>query len=403
MRPSRFRALGVVVACLSALVLGCSGQSKVPAEWESKAGVQVLRLRWIKTLAPAVPNFKVPEMQEEHDRFFPIETGSAGFDEDARRAFVGSSLGSLYCLDIASGRTIWRFDIDDAVGSVPVYDALNKAVYFGADDGKFYALHARSGRLLWSLEVGSEIRRAAVQREDTLYVASADDTVLALDSRTGAIIWQYRRPATTGFASMGYAGLLLHGDALFTGFSDGTVMALDAVAGGVLWEADLAEDVPPSAVNSGTVHLPDADATPVLVDGFIVAASVAGGLRGLEPISGKVLWSRPDLVGITGLAADKGVAYGALAGQGIVALDSRTGETLWTQAVFSGVLQDPIVYKDLIIVSDSEFGLAVFSNAGGRLLQRLDPKRGFFARPAIHGGYLLTLGNRGTLFAMSVR
>ncbi|MCU0660731.1 MAG: PQQ-binding-like beta-propeller repeat protein [Myxococcota bacterium] len=403
MRLRRLLALLAGAVCSFVLLCGCTGYAKVPREWESKAGVQVLRLRWTKTLAPAVPNFQVPQMQEEHDRFYPIETGAAGFDADARRAFVGSSLGSLYCLDLASGRSVWRYDVDDAVGSVPLYDSVRKAVYFGADDGRFYALQARSGRLLWSLDVGSEIRRAAVQREDTLYVASADDTVLALDAKTGQIIWQYRRPPTAGFASMGYAGLVLSGDSLFTGFSDGTVMAIDAVAGGPLWEADLAQDVPITTANSGIVSLTDADATPVLVGGFLVAASVAGGVRGLDPASGKVVWSRPDVVGATGLAADIGTVYAALAGKGLVALDGSNGQTLWTQAATTGVLQDPVVFRDVVIVSDSEFGLAVFSNAGGRLLQRLDPKTGIFARPAVLGSYALVLGNRGTLFGMSIR
>jgi outer membrane protein assembly factor BamB len=106
---------------------------------------------------------------------------------------------------------------------------------------------------------------------------------------------------------------------------------------------------------------------------------------------------------VTGLAADLGTVYAALAGKGLVALDGTTGQTQWTQAATTGVLQDPVVFRDVIIVSDSEFGLAVFSNAGGRLLQRLDPKTGIFARPAVLGSYALVLGNRGTLFGMSIR
>lgn len=393
-----------LLACLALLFVmtGCGSYREVPAEWASKAGVQVLRLRWVKSLAPAVPNFKVPEMQEEHDRFYPIETGAAGFDSDTRRAFIGSSLGALYCVDLDSGRSVWRFDVDDAVGSIPTYDSVRKAVYFGADDGKFYALQARSGRLLWSMDVGSEIRRPAVQREDTLYVASADDTVFALDARTGAVIWQYRRPPTTGFASMGYAGLLLSGEVIYTGFSDGTVMALDAMAGGSVWEADLAADVPIASAGSGVISLPDADATPVLLGGVLVAASVAGGVRGFDPDNGKLLWSRADIVGTTGLAADRDVVYAALAGIGLMALDGETGQTHWEQRAATGVLRDPVVYHDVILVSDSEFGLAVFSNAGGRLLQRLDPKRGFFAQPSLAGGYALVLGNGGTLYAMTI-
>ncbi|MDJ0764759.1 MAG: PQQ-binding-like beta-propeller repeat protein [Myxococcota bacterium] len=395
------RHVALSLVLIGLLDAGCAGKQLVSNEWSEPAAVKVVRLRWVKQLYPSLPNYLIPEMGEELDRFNPIETASAGFDTDLGRAFIGASSGALYCIDLKSAQTLWRFEIDDAVGSTPIFDAGRKAVYFGADDGIFYAIHARSGRPLWHVEIGAEIRRKPIFFEDTLYVASADNAVKALDPKTGEIIWQYRRPAVEGFSSAGYAGLTLHASTLITGFSDGYVVAIDTVGGNVLWSQDLAGEVI-TVSKDGAVALVDVDATPVITKGIAIAASVAGGIQGLNPETGAVKWTRPEITGVTGLAAKDGVIYAARSGFGLSALDPIDGRALWTRRFKSGVLQDPVIHDDVLLISDSEFGLYVVSTLKGDLLQKLDQREGFFARPSIQGGYMLILGNNGTLYATSI-
>jgi outer membrane protein assembly factor BamB len=387
---------------VSSLYLGCGKPVNLTASsWESKAGLQVLRLRWVKKLAPKVPNFLIPEMVEEHDRFEPIETSSAGFDTDKKRAFIGAAVGGLYCVDIRSGDTVWRFNVNDPVGSHPLYDSDRKYVFFGADNGKFYAIHARSGRKIWVLDTGAEIRKRAILHKGTLYIATADNTVFALDPDNGEVVWQYRRPPLKGFSSAGYAGMVLEKNKLITGFSDGYLVALDPVIGNALWSRDLASEV--SVDNKeGVVKLTDSDATPVIVGDVLVAASVDGGVQGLAVDSGRVVWTMPDIIGVTGLAQSHGVVYAARSGHGITALDPATGSIIWSSRFNAGTLLDPLVHDDVLLVSDSEFGLYVVAATNGELLQKVNQYEGFFARPSAFAGYLMIMGNSGTLIAMSI-
>ena len=402
MIPSRSRRLTLLVVLVAmATLCGCKQFGNPDPSWQNSQGVKVLRTRWLKHLVSDLPNFEIPEMSEEHDRFNPVETGSAGFDTDKRRVFIGSSVGGLYCLDIKTGATVWRFDVDDPVGSVPVYDPTRKAVYFGADDGNFYALHARSGRELWRINTGAEIRRKAILHNDTLYVVNADNTVYALAPETGETVWQYRRPPMKGFSAAGYSGIIIADDKLITGFSDGYIVALDPLVGAVVWSRDTAENVE-LPENEEVVKLVDADATPVVYGDILVGASVDGGLQGVHLQNGNVVWTNPKITEVTGLAKSGDVVYAARSGFGLTAVDPTSGEALWSVEFPAGNLLDPVVYEDLLILSDSIFGLTVLSTVDGRTLQRLNPSVGFFARPAIHGGYLVVLGNGGTLFAMSI-
>jgi len=383
------------------LVTACGAMPFTDPDWAPRVGKSVLKLRWTRNLGPADKNFFIPEMLEEHDRFNPVETGAAGFDTDKQRVFVGVAVGGLYCLDVRSGKTVWRFDLDDAVGSKPLYDPDRRRVYFGADDGVLYALHARSGRKLWATETGSEIRRVIHMREDTLYLANADNTILAVDPEGGEVIWRYRRPPIEGFSASGYADIVFHGKAVIGAFADGTVASLDAISGAINWSSDLAGEIV-TATREGEVNLLDADATPVLTRGVLVAASVAGGVYGMSADNGNVRWTRPDIDRVTGLAETNGLAVAARASTGLVAIDPTTGKTEWSSRFGMGILQDPVVYDDLLLVSDSEAGLFVASSSDGRVLQRLDQKGGFFARPSGHGGYMMIMGNRSTLYAMSI-
>ncbi len=398
------RALsGIIVLLLLAPLSSCNKSINfIDPAWKSTAGTQVLRLRWVKKLQAPLPNFLIPEMGEEHDRFNPIETASAGFDTDKRRVFVGASMGGLYCLDVRSGETVWRFDLDDPVGSVPIYDPERKLVFFGADNGRFYAVHARSGRLVWSIDTQAEIRRRPILHNDTLYFVNADSTVFAVDPKQGEVVWQYKRPPVEGFSSAGHAGLVLAGEKLITGFSDGYMVALDSVVGSEIWQHDMASEVTRISAE-GVVKLTDADATPVVVGEVLVAASVDGGLHGVDVNTGNVRWTEPLITGVTGLAESNGLVYAARSGYGITAVEPQSGKALWSRKFLAGALLDPVVYGDILLISDSEFGLYVFSTLDeGTLLQRIDQNEGFLARPSMYGGYLMVIGNSGTLYAMSI-
>jgi outer membrane protein assembly factor BamB len=391
----------ILLAGLLLATSGCGGTRPSSYEPKEKSGIQVLSLRWVKRLYPSLPNFLVPSLAEENDRFNPVETSSAGFDLELKRIFIGTSQGELYCLDWFRGDTIWRFGIKDPVGSTPLHDPGRKTIYFGADDGKYYALHSRSGRLLWSTDTGAEIRRPTLVYKNTLYIINAANTVLALDPDSGEVLWQYRRPLLEGFSSAGHAGLVRYDDHLITGFSDGYVVAVNALTGSVAWEHDLAAEI--MAVSpDGELRLLDADATPVVSGDILVAASVTGGLQGLEADSGTVLWTRPDIIGVTGLAASNGLVYTARTNFGLTAINPNDGSIVWSEQFRTGVLQDPVPYKDVLLVSDSIFGFYVVSATTGKLMQRVDQRQGFFARPSLGGDTMMIMGNFGTLYAMSI-
>ncbi|MDY0168288.1 MAG: PQQ-binding-like beta-propeller repeat protein [Thermoguttaceae bacterium] len=74
------------------------------------------------------------------------------------RAYFGSSADdTVYCLDAATGDTLWSFTTEGPVRLAPT--VADGRVYVGSDDGCLYCLKGDDGALLWQHRAGPEDRR----------------------------------------------------------------------------------------------------------------------------------------------------------------------------------------------------------------------------------------------------
>ncbi len=74
-------------------------------------------------------------------------------------AFVGSTDGAMYAVDVETGTQKWKFQTDARITSSPAVSG--GVVYFTSFDGKFYAVHAATGRAKWIFQTEGEQRFAA--------------------------------------------------------------------------------------------------------------------------------------------------------------------------------------------------------------------------------------------------
>src|SRR5215475_2549911 len=128
--------------------------------------------------------------------------------------YVGSSDHMLYALDKATGNKKWEFPTESRITSSPAVSA--GVVYFGSFDGNFYAVDAATGKEKWKFATPGERRFAAnhlhgaspnaevmpdpfdfylsspVVADGTVYFASGDTSIYALDASTGSLKWKFK-------------------------------------------------------------------------------------------------------------------------------------------------------------------------------------------------------------------
>src|SRR5262249_41727211 len=141
-------------------------------------------------------------------------------------------------------------------------DPKENVVYFGSNDGSLYKVNADDGRLRWRFSTNAEVARRPVLLNGVIYAANANDTVIALNANSGALIWARHRTPALGMEVAGYAGVLVWRGLVYSAFSDGTVTAFDARTGEERWAPVDLTALAEQSLGEVPTYL-DVDTTPV--------------------------------------------------------------------------------------------------------------------------------------------
>lgn len=178
---------------------------------------------------------------------------------------AGFANGKLLAAELDTGRAVWERTVAEARGrneverlvdvdSPPL--ASGNLVFAVSYRGRIVALQIGDGRILWVREVSSYSGMAADQTN--LYISDATGNVLAMDQRTGAVLWQqaklrHRLPGPPA----------LVGGYLAVGDFEGYVHWLSPDSGAFVARARIGR-VPirgPGAVRGDTLFLQDQEGT----------------------------------------------------------------------------------------------------------------------------------------------
>lgn len=350
----------------------------------------------------------------------PYEQSKVAVDPEHNRIYVGSSDNGLYALSARDGKTLWRFETMGPVQSEPLYDGYDNVVYFGSNDGALYKVRARDGKLLWRFATNAEVAQQPVLAGNTLYFVNANDTVLAVDAKTGTLRWSQHRSPALGMEISGHAGLIVMDGRVHVAFSDGTVTAYAADTGKERWlPVDLSAEAEQS-LGEVPAYL-DTDTTPVAVsiDGrpAIVVGSYEGGVFALDAETGDQIWSNPGVLGVTHLSLWRQPAHQDAKGQlhpsrthviastgttGIWALDPTSGDELWQRDLPNGGVSKPAFVAGAMLVSDSNHGVYLLSPLNGAVIDGFHTEVGSCAAPTAYGNRAFVLSNSGRLLALTV-
>jgi len=139
-------------------------------------------------------------------------------------------------------------------------------------------------------EVLESMETAPIVVDGIMYITTSYNHVYALDAVTGKEFWHYKHkmgPVTTYCCGPNNRGVAIMGDRLYMGTLDAQLVALDAKSGKVLWSKEVAD---PELGYSETM-------APVAVDGKVLIGTNGGeyGIRGFvkafDAKDGNLLWT----------------------------------------------------------------------------------------------------------------
>ena len=418
MRPSRWSGLGAAVVATLALASG--GCDTLRASGAPDAPL------WLHHPGSALSvDIRRPLTAETRQLGEKYERGRPEIDPTHRRVFIGSSDHGFYALRADDGSTIWRFETLGAVLSVPLYAAGLAVVYFGPTAGALSTGRAADGELLWRFASNSEIGRRPALRDGVVYIVNANDTLVAINAKTGALRWHQHRTPAAGMEVAGYAGPALGRDKVYAAFSDGVVSAYSLEDGSEQWPSvDLGVEAEQASSNGDVPRYLDVDTTPVLdkiSSGTVVfVGSYAGGVYALDAENGTRAWVNDKATGVTELVLWQEPAHAPRSGQGpdvparkillassglngLWGLDPNDGRTLWRRNLPEGGVTAPVPIEGAVLVGTTRYGIFLFSPLDGAMIDGIETGNGFAMTPAAYGKRAYVMTNGGQLLGFGLQ
>ncbi len=286
------------------------------------------------------------------------------------RIIQGNAFDGIAAFNRESGERLWHFPVKGGVeGGVAFIDDY---LFFGGNDGYFYSVSIKTGTVLWKNAVRAETLAAPLLYDGVVYFLTGNNVLRALDASDGKDLWIYSRVDSQSLTVRGASAPMIKDGVLILGFSDGYLVALNAKTGTLKWE---------SALNKNK-RFRDIDSAAMIDGEFVYVTGYDSHLYCVRWQTGELVWkSEPGGFGKVLISGD-GLYYSSSTGE-VLAIDKKNGNKLWQYKLNEGIATSPVLYKDYLVIGESQGALKFLNKETGKEAARLSPGRGIFSPIAI--------------------
>ena len=310
------------------------------------------------------------------------------------RLYAASFDGVVVALDALGGQPLWETATQLPIsGGVGVSD--NGLALVGTNKGQVVALRQDNGQEAWRVQVSTEVLAPPRAASGIVVVRTGDGKFTGLDARTGERRWVYA-PTMPALSLRGSAPPVLTRALVIAGLETGKLLVLSLDKGLPVTEKTIA----PPRGRTEIERLIDIDAEPKIRDDTLYLAAYRGNVTALDMRGGNLLWNR-ELSSYAGLDVDERQVYVSDDTDAVLALDRRSGGTLWKQAELTGRrLSAPAATRDHVVVGDFEGYLHWLSKDDGKIVGRIRAAgKAIVAPPLVAGDTVFVQGQGGALGA----
>lgn len=316
------------------------------------------------------------------------ETATPVLDEAESRMYVGTYDGAVRCL--FRGKTAWSFRAHSSILAAPLLDG--ESLYVASADGTLTALNRITGEQRWQLNLREELTTTPTIAEGRLFVMSSEESLTAVDAKEGKSLWKFHRDPPGGFTIRGNARPQVAHGTVFAAFADGTVAALNPADGATKW----------TRLVSGTGEYLDIDWLEAPeADGRVYVASAKAGALALDAATGETAWTAA-LPGANHVLVDGPRIFAG--GRGLLlALDRQSGTELWRLKLTNDKYPtQPVAMNGLVLLAEDRGPLLALDAQSGTPRGAFDPGSGFSMAPLAIPGVVYIISNSGSLFSLGL-
>ncbi len=184
---------------------------------------------------------------------------------------------TLYALNL-EGQLQWSYSTDDPLWAAPIWSDECECIYQVSMDHRLHAIDPESGNLIWkSVELGGPvISSPAITDEGLIIIGTFNNEVVALDEKTQEVAWRFQ---TQDWA---WASAVVDGDKVYVTDISGNIYALESATGAPVWQKQPGGGIfSKPLVKDGVIYV-STDAS------SLVVLSTDGVIQRNTPIDGKL-------------------------------------------------------------------------------------------------------------------
>lgn len=319
---------------------------------------------------------------------------------DGNRLLTATMGGAVEVVDLSSLKNRWQIPMHVGVAAKPLI--LGSSVVIAGMDAKIRRYRLATGELEWEAPLPAESPGGVSGGQGVLFVTAGDDSLSAIDEKTGRGLWNYKRPARGGNMLWSLSGTAVpslspDGTVVYAGFSDGAFVALEASSGKTVWERNF----------DRAGRFKDADTPPLLSpDGAVLYLSIVDGdFVALRARDGTTLWSVPGAAATAPfIDFEEKAFYLSARDNRLVKYSLEDTHQLWAFDLGKrGVGSQPVALgKEAVAITSTRAGLVVVDRKTGKLIFEETFAIGSLSTPAFDGKRMAVLSGRNRLHLYSV-
>lgn len=331
----------------------------------------------------------------------PIVGGGLVYTLDSRARVTATTM---------SGATAWSSDVippleapNSASGGGLAYE--NGRVFVTTGFGELVALDARSGGILWRQRMASPLGSGPAVQNGMIYVTARNSVGWAVRAADGKVMWQTNGNAAPA-GVMGVSAPAVQGNQVIFPFASGELQAVDAQSGLPNWTGQIAG----KRVGRAIANIRDVTGDPVISGGSVYGGTSSGRIAAFETATGIQQWSSRDGANSPVVVAG-GSVFAVNDEAQLVRLDAANGGVIWrielpyyTDAKTKR--QDrihahfgPVLAGGRLFVASSDGVLRAFDPGSGQLVGQGAIPGGATSAPAVAGQILFVVSRDGQLHA----
>lgn len=331
-------------------------------------------------VAEAMPG-KVSQLWE-YEAEDAIESSAAIVGD---KVYIGSLDGTLHCIDLKTGKAVWKTKIKEA-GFKASPGFKNGKLYVGDDFGKFYSFNAADGKKLWDFETEGEIISSANFLGDAVLFGSYDAFLYSLNATDGTLKWKLE--------------------------SDGRVHGTPAIADGKTFIAGCDGMLRVIGVKEGKevgkVELGAySGCSPALEGSKAYVGTFGNSVLGIDWKASKKIWEFADEENGHPFMSSAAIAQGKVVIGGrdknIHCFDAATGKVLWKFRTKARVESSPVIAGEHVWCGSEDGNLYRINLNTGKEIWRFESGAPVTASPSIAHGKLVIGNGDGVIYCFGAK